>query len=339
MFAIAPLQVNTYINLNDSDDPKNANIELSIDSSVISQLTQDALNLKANRSDVWTQSQSNILSASVSALAASVYDNYYVKGEIDQYIQGVYSNLQRNLEFPEVEDNNIWGVLSKPTDTEPSFVRRLSGVYPISTSLNSNNVLAWTDIQISLDMNLTGLNNYYTKTEVNNSLALKAPINNPTFTGTLYCPQLTSWPTPQLYDFNIVKASGLYHYDSYGSVTGLRNAPTNSANFRSIEIGNDNRCSQIAMPWDTDQMFFRRKQDSSFTPWREVVHSGNINTFIQPSLNTKQDKLIFPYENNFDGWRLVSSDNLVRRPIGDDEIQVAGVLDLANGGSSITDKY
>ena len=89
------------------------------------------------------------------------------------------------MEFPEVETNSMWGVLSKPTDTEPSFVRRLSGVCLISTSLNSNNALAWTDIQISSDMNLTGLNNYYTKTEVNSSLALKAPINNPTFTGTI----------------------------------------------------------------------------------------------------------------------------------------------------------
>ena len=55
---------------------------------------------------------------------------------------------------------------------------RPSGVYPVSTSLNSINVLAWTDIQISLDMNLTGLNNYYNKTEVSNSLALTTPINN-----------------------------------------------------------------------------------------------------------------------------------------------------------------
>ena len=68
---------------------KNANIEFSIDSSVISQLTQDALNLKAYKSDVWTKAQSSLLSAHVSTLAASLYDNYYVKGEIDQYMQGI----------------------------------------------------------------------------------------------------------------------------------------------------------------------------------------------------------------------------------------------------------
>ena len=122
IFAIAPLQVKTYLNLNDSNYSKNANIELSIDSTSISQQTTDALNLKADKSNVWTKAQSNILSAYVSALAASLSDNYYVKGEIDQYIQGVYSNLQRNSEFHELEDNNICGVLSKPTDTEPSFL-------------------------------------------------------------------------------------------------------------------------------------------------------------------------------------------------------------------------
>ena len=114
--------------MNNPDDPKNANIEISIDSTDISQQTQDALNLKADKSDVWTKSQSNILSANVSTLAASLYDNSYIKGKINQYIQGTYSNLQRNLEFPEVEANNMWGVLSKSTDTEPSFIRRLSGV-------------------------------------------------------------------------------------------------------------------------------------------------------------------------------------------------------------------
>ena len=69
--------------------PKNANIELSIDSIVISQQTQDALNLKEDKSDVWTKPQSNILSANVSTLAASLDDNYYIKGEIDQYIEGI----------------------------------------------------------------------------------------------------------------------------------------------------------------------------------------------------------------------------------------------------------
>jgi hypothetical protein len=54
-------------------------------------------------------------------------------------------------------------------------------------------------------------------------------------------------------------------------------------------MGREGRYSQIAMPWDADQMFFRRQQSNeqgnNFTPWREVVHSGSINTFTQPALN------------------------------------------------------
>ena len=67
------------------------------------------------------------------------------------------------MEFPSVEGDNAWGVISNSTNTEPSLVRRLSGVYPIRTSLNSNNPLAWNDIHIDLDMNLSGFIKYYTK--------------------------------------------------------------------------------------------------------------------------------------------------------------------------------
>ena len=83
------------------------------------------------------------------------------------------------MEFPAGEIINSYGALSIPIATEPSSTRRLSGAYSINTFVDSNNPLGWTDIRISLDMNLTGLNNYYTKSEVNNGLALKAPIKNP----------------------------------------------------------------------------------------------------------------------------------------------------------------
>ena len=86
IFAIALLQIKTYVNPNDPNDPNSVNIELTIDSSVKKQVTQDALNLKADSSDVWTESQSNILSANVSTLTAALYENYYIQGEIDQYI-------------------------------------------------------------------------------------------------------------------------------------------------------------------------------------------------------------------------------------------------------------
>ena len=75
----------------------------------------------------------------------------------------IYSNTQK-MEFPASESTNANGVLSLPTANDPSLVRRLSGVYPISTFLGSNILLTWTDIKIGLDMNLTGLNHYYTKT-------------------------------------------------------------------------------------------------------------------------------------------------------------------------------
>ena len=75
IFAIAPLQVKPYLSLSDPDDPTSSNVELSIDSTAISQQTRDALNLKADKSYVWTKAQSNLLSANVSTLAASL-NNY-----------------------------------------------------------------------------------------------------------------------------------------------------------------------------------------------------------------------------------------------------------------------
>ena len=55
-------------------------------------------------------------------------------------------------------------------------------------------------------------------------------------------------------------------------------------------MGRADSYSQIAMPWDADQTFFRRDQDSSFAPRVEVVHKGSIKTFttqIQSALNLK----------------------------------------------------
>ena len=149
--------------------------------------------------------------------------------------------------------------MSKPINTKPSFIRRLSGVYHIRTSLISNNAPAWADTQIRLDTNVTGLNNYYTNTEGNNSLALKTQINNPKFTGTvstngtLVCLQLN--PISSQNDFNTIKAPGLYQYDRFNG-SPIPNALINSLNFRSIEIGSDGRYSQIAMPCDAEQIFF-----------------------------------------------------------------------------------
>ena len=81
-------------------------------------------------------------------------------------------------------------------------------------------------------------------------LDLKAPVNNP-----IACPQLN--PQISQHNFNTIKAPGLYRYDA-----GLSNTPTSSLNFGSIEIGRADRYSQIVMPWDADQMFFRRQRNN-----------------------------------------------------------------------------
>ena len=87
------------------------------------------------------------------------------------------------------------------------------------------------DIELSIDESALQV-----QLKINNAIAaatlttqsaldLEAPLASPNFTGVLsangtqVCPQLTPWHT-QHYDFDIIKASGLYHYESYGSVNG-----------------------------------------------------------------------------------------------------------------------
>ena len=75
---------------------------------------------------------------------------------------------------------------------------------------------------------------------------------NVTINGILSRPQLS--PAPYQFNFNTIKAPGLYQYDG----TTLFNAPSSSQNFRTIEIGRGDRYSQIAFPWDADNMCCRR---------------------------------------------------------------------------------
>ena len=79
-----------------------------------------------------------------------------------------------------------------------------------------------------------------------------------------------------------MKAPGLYHVD-----TGLSNAPTSSLKFRSVEMGQEGRFSQIAMPWDADHMFFRRYENSVWSGWLEIAHSENIGSFTQAALDLR----------------------------------------------------
>ena len=50
--------------------------------------------------------------------------------------------------------------------------------------------------------------------------------------------------------------------------------------------------------------FFRRKQDSNFTPWREVVHSGNINriTYTRAEIDTKFDNISTIHAFNYGNY-------------------------------------
>lgn len=78
----------------------------------------------------------------------------------------------------------------------------------------------------------------------------------------------------QVMNFDTIKAPGLYHYDS--GITGT--PPTASPNFRTIEIGTTDRYSQIALPWDSSNMYFRYN-NGTWQAWQTVLHSGNYNSY------------------------------------------------------------
>ena len=102
-------------------------------------------------------------------------------GNISAFIQPALSTKQDKLTSPSENDYDGWRFVPYG-----NIVRRLIGDDKIlvagglDLATGSNSI---TDIKISLNTNLTGLTNYYNKTEVDNGLALKAPINNLTFTG------------------------------------------------------------------------------------------------------------------------------------------------------------
>ena len=73
-----------------------------------------------------------------------------------------------------------------------------------------------------------------------------------------------------------VSTPGLYQYD--GAFGGTK-PPDSSANYRTVEIGSGGRFSQIALPWNGDNLFFRRQQDAGWSAWRTVLHDGNYNSY------------------------------------------------------------
>jgi hypothetical protein len=80
-----------------------------------------------------------------------------------------------------------------------------------------------------------------------------------------------------------ISTPGLYQYD--GGFGGTK-PPDNSPNYRTIEIGNGNRFSQIAMPWNSDGFYFRRQEGATFSAWRTVLHDGNYNSYVLSASGT-----------------------------------------------------
>lgn len=80
----------------------------------------------------------------------------------------------------------------------------------------------------------------------------------------------------QVLSLDSFKQPGLYQYG--GGITGTQPEGTNQANLRTIEIGSQNRYSQVAFDWASDQAWFRRHVDAGWQPWREFIHSGNIGS-------------------------------------------------------------
>jgi hypothetical protein len=64
--------------------------------------------------------------------------------------------------------------------------------------------------------------------------------------------------------------------------------PLASPNIRTINVGeNFARRTQLAFNYASDQAWFRRRQDSIWSAWREFVHSGNFTTWAQEKENQR----------------------------------------------------
>lgn len=71
-------------------------------------------------------------------------------------------------------------------------------------------------------------------------------------------------------------ANSLTHHGLYALDGILSNSPCDTANLRVLVIAaSPLRVTQIAQPYDSDRLFFRRKIDGIWHDWREVFHSGN----------------------------------------------------------------
>ena len=93
IFGVSPLNVNTYFNSNDANDPKNANVELSVDlSSYATTATtytktelDNSLLLKANQSTTYNKTEVDTL------IAGIPLNSYYTKTQLDTMFSTVFN--------------------------------------------------------------------------------------------------------------------------------------------------------------------------------------------------------------------------------------------------------
>ena len=81
-------------------------------------------------------------------------------------------------------------------------------------------------------------------------------------------------------NLNTVKHSGLYTYD--GGISGDQPEGTNWYNLRTIEIGYAQRVTQMAFPYNSDRVWFRRQVQSNgaWQPWFEFITTANRNSHL-----------------------------------------------------------
>jgi len=97
IFAVSPLSVNTYLNLDDPDDPKNANIELSIDLSSIE------ADIALNRWDISTNTTTLTNHAGdIAAINAALAGKQAIVANVSEteigYLYGVTSSIKTQID-------------------------------------------------------------------------------------------------------------------------------------------------------------------------------------------------------------------------------------------------
>ncbi|WP_225548124.1 gp53-like domain-containing protein [Chromobacterium violaceum] len=181
-----------------------------------------------------------------------------------------------NYRTIEIGSPGRYSQIAMPFDTDNVFFRRQvdSSVGPWRTLVSDANIANYAPSKNGSNatgtwpINITGQANSVasvTAQQIQSALAYAPAYGQP-------ASQSASMDTP--------KQPGLYQYD--GSFSGVK-PPDNSTNYRTIEIGSPGRYSQIAMPFDTDNVFFRRQVDSSVGPWRTLVSDANISGFFPAS--------------------------------------------------------